>query len=191
MIQDAWVKWEFPHNVIKHFIIDNIYYAVLEKPNSAVPDEVWLTRLNLERPPTSGPFRDMWENEPDSGTTFEMRVEFPTINVVKSEMGSYRSDTTSSLVVHRMHYNFGDVGTYNFEIGRDGYDDYDVLYESRYMDEYKADDVPLVIEIERTIPVYTRNTALNVSLVSKYDQPVILHSMRWEGDYNQRYYKRV
>ncbi len=191
MIQDAWVRWEFPYNVIKHFIIDNIYYAVLEKPNSSVPDDIWLTRLNLERPPISGPFRDMWENVPDSGTTFEMRVEFPTINVVKSEMGAYRSDTTSSLVVHRLNYNFGDVGTYNFEIGRDGLDDYDVLYESRYMDEYKADDVPLVIEIERTIPVYTRNTALNVSLVSKYDQPVILHSMRWEGDYNPKYYKRV
>ena len=120
-----------------------------------------------------------------------MDVEFPTINVVKSEMGAYRSDTTSSLVVHRLHYNFGDIGTYNFEIKRDGYDDYDVLYESRYMDRYKADAEPLVPEVERTIPVYTRNTALEVVLNSPYEQPLILHSMRWEGDYNQRYYKRV
>jgi hypothetical protein len=70
-------------------------------------------------------------------------------------------------------------------------DDYDVLYESRYMDRYEADAVPTIPEVERTIPVYTRNTALDVTLSSDFPHPLVLHSMRWEGDYNQRYYKRV
>jgi hypothetical protein len=192
LIQDAWVKWELPYKVIKHFIIDNTYYAILENQISDGADEVFLTRLNLEQPATTGPFKDMWEaDDENAGSVFHMKVEFPTVNIIKSELGQYRSDTTSSLVVHRLNYNFGDIGTYNFEIKRLGYDDYDVLYESRYMDDYDADATPLVPEVERTIPVYTKNTALNVSLVSTFDQPLILHSMRWEGDYNPKYYKRV
>ena len=70
-------------------------------------------------------------------------------------------------------------------------DDYKVLYESKYMDEYTADEDPLVTEVERTVPVYTRNTNLNMSLESEFPHPLVLRSMRWEGDYNQRYYKRV
>ncbi len=187
LLQDAWVKWTFPYQVIYHFIIDSTYYAILNDN-----DDIYLTRIDLEKTPTQGPFKDLWvKDDDDSGVPYSMDVSFPTINVVKSEMGAYRSDTTSSLVIHRLHYNFGDIGTYNFSINRDGYDDYDVLYESRYMDEYEADADPLVPEVERTIPVYTRNTALNVTLKSDYNQPLILHSMRWEGDYNSRYYKRV
>ena len=187
LIQDAWVRWYLPHPVRYHFIIDSIYYAVFNDN-----DNMYLTRLDLEAPTTEGPFLDLWEKDnPIAGVPYDFTVKFPTINVVKSELGAYRSDTTSSLIVHRLNYNFGDVGTYTFKIERAGYDDYNILYESRYMDGYKADAEPLVPEVERTIPVYTRNTALNVTLNSTYNQPLILHSMRWEGDYNQRYYKRV
>lgn len=185
LLQDAWVKWTFPYQVIYHFIIDSIYYALLNDNG-----EIYLTRIDLEKNPTAGPFTDLWDAN-DSGVAYSMDVEFPIFYVNKKEGTSIMADTTSSLVVHRLHYNFGDIGTYNFKIKRDGYDDYDVLYESRYMDEYLANAEPLVPEVERTIPVYTRNTALNVSLKSDYDFPLILHSMRWEGDYNQRYYKRV
>jgi hypothetical protein len=187
LLQDAWVRWTLPHPVLYHFIIDSIYYAVLDNEG-----DIYLTRLDLDKNPANGPFTDLWEeDDEDAGVPYEMKVVFPTVNLVKSEMGAYRSDTTSSLIVHRLHYNFGDIGTYTFDIKREGYDDYDVLYESRYMDDYKADAEPLVPEVERTIPVYTRNTALGVTLKSDYNQPLILHSMRWEGDYNQRYYNRV
>ena len=192
LIQDAWVKWEVPYKVISNFIINNVYYAVLENQIIDGDDEVYLTRLDLEQSITQGPFKDMWEEDDDTvGVPFQMKVEFPTVNIIKSELGQYRSDTSSSLVVHRLNFNFGDIGTYNFEIKRLGYDDYDVLYESRYMDDYKADATPVVPEVERAIPVYTKNTALDVSLVSNYEQPLILHSLRWEGDYNPKYYKRV
>ena len=90
-----------------------------------------------------------------------------------------------------MNFNFADIGSYEFNISRDGMDDHSILYESRYMDAYEADAEPLVTEVERTVPVYTRNTSLDVSLKSNFPHPVVLRSMRWEGDYNQRYYKRV
>ena len=59
------------------------------------------------------------------------------------------------------------------------------------MDEYLAGEDPLVTEVERTVPVYTRNNNLSISLESEFPHPLVLRSMRWEGDYNQRYYKRV
>jgi hypothetical protein len=106
-------------------------------------------------------------------------------------MDRYHSDTTASLIVHRINYNFADIGSYYFDIKRDGMDDYSNLYESRYMDKYLADAPPVIPEVERTIPVYTRNTALDITLRSDFPHPLVLFSSRWEGDYNQRYYKRV
>ena len=66
-----------------------------------------------------------------------------------------------------------------------------ILYESTILDGYNADDPPVIDEMERSIPVYARNTSLSVKLTSTYPNPVVLHSMRWEGDYNNRFYKRV
>ena len=183
-IQSVWFRWELPQNFVFHTIVDNIYYVVTENENN----QCSLLRLTLDN--TDGPWTDMY-TDTDEGVPFEMRVDFPTVNVIKKEMNTYQSDTTSSLVVHRLNFNFADIGSYNFHIKRDGMDDYDVLYESRYMDRYEADAVPTIPEVERTIPVYTRNTALDVTLSSNFPHPLVLHSMRWEGDYNPRYYKRV
>ena len=42
-----------------------------------------------------------------------------------------------------------------------------------------------------TVPVYTRNKNLTVSMSTDYDAPLTLQSMTWEGDWNPPYYKRV
>jgi hypothetical protein len=183
-IQSVWFRWELPQDFTFHVIVDNIYYVVTENENN----ECSLLKLTLDN--QDGPWTDMYTDN-DEGVPFEMKVEFPTVNVQKKEETTYQADTTSSLVVHRLNFNFADIGSYNFHIKRDGMDDYDVLYESRYMDRYEADAVPTIPEVERTIPVYTRNTALDVTLSSDFPHPLVLFSSRWEGDYNQRYYKRV
>ena len=186
-LQAVWFRWQFPYPLVYHFIINSVYYGILNKDDEAI-----LVRMDLDQDNTKGPFVDLWEkNVDDSGVPFTMRVDFPTINVVKSEMNAYRSDTTSSLVIHRMKFNFADIGSYYFDVNRRGMDNYDILYESRYMDEYEADETPVVAEVERTVPAYTRNTELTVKLKSDFPHPLVLYSMRWEGDYNQRYYKRV
>ena len=177
-IQTVWFRWTAPFNVIDHFILDNDYYAVLD--NSG---DVLLAKVSLET--MQGPFVDL------DDIPFEMKVEFPTINLVKRELTTYMSDTTSSLVVHRAIFNFADIGTYHIDVQRDGMDTYENLYESRYMDEYKSGETPVYPDVERYVPVYTRNENLHLTLRSDYQLPLILRSMRWEGDYNQRYYRRV
>lgn len=188
-VQAAWFRWQLPDTLVNHFIVDGDYYAVVNREN-----ESQYIRLKLDALPIEGPFEDYWYREEDSPgfeKSYTTRLDFPTVNVLKAEQNAYRADTTASLTIHRMNFNFADIGTYSFVIGREGLDDYKVLYESRYMDEYKADEDPLVTEVERTVPVYTRNTSLNVALETDYKHPLVLRSMRWEGDYNQRFYKRV
>lgn len=178
-IQTTWFRWVAPYPVYHHFILDDCYYAVLKDPdNRAV-----LTKVALET--MQGPYIDL-------GTIpYEMKVEFPTINLVKRELNTFMADTTSSLVIHRVIFNLADIGTYNIKIERDGMETYDMLYESRYMDEYVGNAVPVYPDVARNVPTYTRNESLDITLYSSFSLPLILRSMRWEGDYNQRYYKRV
>ena len=183
-LQSAWFRWTLPQDFTFHVIIDNIYYVVVEDDSAACS----LLRMTLDN--SEGPWTDMY-TDTDAGVPYEMRIDFPTINVMKKEETNYMADTTASLVVHRVHYNFADIGAYYFDIRRNGMDNYSVLYESTYMDGYLADSPPLIKEVERPIPVYTRNTALDITLRSSFPNPLVLYSSRWEGDYNNRYYKRV
>jgi hypothetical protein len=183
-LQSAWFRWTLPENFVFHSIIDNTYYVIVE--NNAASCS--LLKMTLDD--TKGPWTDMY-TDTDDGVPYEMRVDFPTINVVKKEQTNYMADTTASLVVHRIYYNFADIGSYYFDIKRNGMDDYSVLYESTFIDGYLADASPVMPEVERPIPVYTRNTSLEVSLRSSFPNPLVLYSSRWEGDYNNRYYKRV
>ena len=183
-LQSAWFRWTLPENFVFHVIIDNIYYVIVE--NNAASCS--MLRMTLDD--TAGPWTDMY-TDTDDGVPYEMRIDFPTINVVKKEQTNYMADTTASLVVHRVYYNFADIGAYYFDIKRNGMDDYSVLYESTFIDGYLADAPPVLPSVELPIPVYTRNTQLEVSLRSSFPNPLVLYSSRWEGDYNNRYYKRV
>ena len=186
-VKSAWFRWEIPGTLVQHFIIDGDYFVIVDIGNTSR-----YLRLKLDALPDEGPFVDLWQLDTDvAEQKYNCRIDFPTINVMKTEQQAFRADTTSSLIVHRTNWNFADIGAYNFIIKRDGLDDYNVLYESTPADNYEAGADPLVTEIERTVPVYTRNTSLDISLESDYPLPLVLRSMRWEGDYNTRYYKRV
>ena len=194
-LQSCWFEWELPYNLVNHFIIDGDYYAVIDKPGSDVDAQYVRIPLDTRPDNSGGQFVDLWSAADPTDRTntvsYTTEIEFPTINVMKPEQQAFRADTTASLVVHRTNWNFADIGSYEFVISRSGMDDYTVLYESRYMDAYEADDSPVISEVERTVPVYTRNTDLGITLQSNFEHPLVLRSMRWEGDYNSRYYQRV
>ena len=82
------------------------------------------------------------------------------------------------------------IGAYNMIITRKGYDDYNILYEQTPADEYRSEFPPLYGEHVETVPVYTRNNNLGITLSTDFDAPLTLRSMSWEGDYNRPYYKR-
>ena len=129
--------------------------------------------------------------------TYNMKIELPTFYLKKNEQQTFTADTTASLVLHRMHLNTGATNFYDVTMKRYGKDDYVVKYEQSIQDGFKAsgdpDPIfePITYNREETIPIYERNINVNITIESDYDSPFTLYSLRWEGDYTNRYYQRV
>ena len=125
------------------------------------------------------------------GYLYEYSVAFPTLYMTKTEGQRAISDVNSSLVVHRIKFNFGKSGLYTTTLQRTGKDDYSETYESANLDEYLVSDAPYLPEHVQTIPVYESNKNVNILLKSSHPAPATLHALSWEGDYSPRNYKRV
>ena len=129
------------------------------------------------------------------GYQYDMRVEFPTIYPTKTSNRGMSSvtltDTRSSLTVHRIKLNFGQIGVYETTLKVLGRDDYTELYESSIPDAYPANEVAFLQDWTQDVSVYAANKTANIILSSTHPSPATLVSMEWEGDYTEMYYKRA
>ena len=125
------------------------------------------------------------------GYIYPYEVKFPTFYATRREGNSSRADVNSSLVLHRIKFHFGKIGLYETTLERVGNNDYTELYESTELDEYDASDAPYLEEFIKTVPVYEKNTNVDVTLRSSHPAPATLRAVSWEGDYSPKYYKRV
>ena len=126
------------------------------------------------------------------GYLFDMEVKFPTIYKLDNQgENRWRADLQSSLVIHRTKFSLGPTGVYTFTLERVGKPDYTETFESKQADAYYANTVDIENEQISTIPIYERNTTLNLTLKSTHPSPATLYSMTWEGEYSPRYYQRV
>ena len=125
------------------------------------------------------------------GYEYEMEMQIPKIYMSQTSGDKINTDTRGSLIVHRLNFAFGDVGVIDVTLKRRGRDDYTNTYESIEWDNYKTDEKSIADDYIHTIPVYERNTNLDVILKSNHPSPASIHSMNWEGAYSPRYYKRV
>ena len=125
------------------------------------------------------------------GYLYEYKVLFPTFYLTQTQGESARADVNSSLVIHRMKLHFGKIGLYETTLSRVGKNDYTEVYESTELDEYDVSDAPYIEEFIKTIPVYERNTNVDITLKSQHPAPSTLRAVSWEGDFSPRYYKRV
>ena len=125
------------------------------------------------------------------GFEYEFEVELPKVFVTRAEGDKSRSETRGSLVLHRMNFDFGDVGVLDVTLKRLGRADYTYTVESKEYDNINSSTAAIASGYIHTIPVYDRNTNLSVFIKSNHPSPATLHSMNWEGDYSPRYYQRV
>ena len=126
------------------------------------------------------------------GYIYPYQVKIPTLYPTKVDGARSTADVNSSLVLHRVKFHFGKIGLYNTIIQRVGNDEnYEETYESTELDEYNASDAPYLEEFIQTVPVYERNTNVEITLESSHPAPATLRSMSWEGDYSPKYYRRV
>ena len=124
------------------------------------------------------------------GYLYEMLVEFPTIFVTKSQGEITLSEVTSNLTVHRIKIGLGQIGQYQSKLKRLGKTDFTQTFESTIMDAYIASTAPLLTERIETIPVYEKNTNVDIFLLSNHPSPASVRSLSWEGDYTNKFYQR-
>mgnify|MGYP003134708605 CR=1 FL=1 len=125
------------------------------------------------------------------GYEYEFEVELPKLYITSTSDGKTNSTTRGSLVIHRMNFDFGDVGVIDVTLKRRGRPDYTYTVESLEWDNVNASRANIAKGYLHTIPVYDRNENLNVLIKSNHPSPATIHSMNWEGDYSPRYYQSV
>jgi hypothetical protein len=125
------------------------------------------------------------------GYIYPYQVKIPTLYPTKIDGSRATADVNSSLVLHRIKFHFGKIGLYETTLERVGKTDYTEVYESTELDEYDASDAPYLEEFIKTVPVYEKNTNVEITLKSSHPAPATLRSLSWEGDYSPKYYRRV
>ncbi len=125
------------------------------------------------------------------GYLYEYSVSFPTFYVSQVQGETNKADVNSSLVLHRVKFHFGKIGLYETTLTRVGKSDYTEVYESTDLDEYEVSDAPYLEEFIKTVPVYEKNTNVDITLKSSHPAPSTLRAVSWEGDYSPKYYRRV
>ena len=190
-LMSAWVKWKLPGKLVHHFTSRDRHYLIARDEVDGFID---ILRLDPSNPPID------YASNPELSKHVVATVKLPELYVTKSEQGAYRADTTASTTIHRLKLNTGETNYYVADIARHGKEQFRVEFEQTIMDGYSADEQPYtgyitstgtdIKQREETIQLYERNTNLDITLTSTIG-PFQLSSMRWEGDYNNRYYQRV
>jgi len=125
------------------------------------------------------------------GYLYDYKIEFPRFYVTKTANQITVSDVNASLILHRIKVAFGRVGLYESILSRVGKTDYTELYESTQPSAYSGDNVPYLMEKVQTIPVYEKNENVDLTVKSTHPSPATIRSLSWEGDYSNKFYKRV
>jgi len=125
------------------------------------------------------------------GYQFEMQVELPKIFFTYRAGNATRRDTRSDLIVHRVKFNFGQVGFYKMEVNRIGKPLFTQEVESTPADAYNANNIGFVPDVTGVVPCYERNKNLIITVKSKHPSPATIVSYQWEGKYTNKNYTRV
>ena len=124
------------------------------------------------------------------GYLYDYQVDLPRFYTKKQVGEQVVSDTSASLVLHRLKFSFGKIGLYETTLNRIGKLNYTDVHESAILDNYNASDAPYLEETIKTIPVYEKNKNVDVTIKSSHPAPATLRSLSWEGDYSPMYYRR-
>ena len=125
------------------------------------------------------------------GYTYDMKVEFPVPYLKQSEGDAVRADTRASTIIHRVDLNLGPTGYHQTRLKRKRRNDWIQDHEASLNYGFEENRYYFLDSTKTTIPVYARNGDFKLSLESNHPSPCTLYSSFWEGDYNQRYYKKV
>ena len=90
-----------------------------------------------------------------------------------------------------MKFSLGESNAFNFQITSAGLSDYTEVATNIRADYYLANDVTIEDSLVAEIPIYQRTENFTLKLTSNKPLPLSLQSMRWEGIYSPRFYRRT
>ncbi len=133
-----------------------------------------------------------WSNETFIiGYLFDMNIQIPTIYLKQQAGDNWRADTRCDLIIHRVKFNFGNVGVYSVTIDKLGKPTFTEEREVNQANISTANNPNFLDSSFETIPCYERNKTLTINISSKHPSPATILSYNWEGDYNNRNYRSV
>ena len=197
--QTSWVRWRFDEEVAyitmprdKMFVVigDTLHSKLYKIDGSTLAGFAADTSASLGVSPVymDGWYRDEDDNLIlDDAEPYMSRIRFPTIY----PRGREAYDITANTTIHRVKLSTTLVGTYNLKIERDGYDTYEIMVDQTPSDDYDAGSDTIRRDHIETVPIYTRNNNLTLTMSTDYNAPLTLRSMTWEGDMNPPYYNRA
>ena len=124
------------------------------------------------------------------GYLFDFEVTLPTV-YFQPAPGGQAPDYTASLVISRMKFSLGESNAFKFNITAAGQDDYSEVSTNVKADYYLANDITIEDSLIADIPIYQRTENFTLKLTSDKPLPLSLQSLKWEGVYSPRYYRRT
>ena len=90
-----------------------------------------------------------------------------------------------------MKFSLGESNAFDFEITAAGKDKYTKVESNIRADYYLANDITIEDSVVADIPIYQRTENFTLKLTSDKPLPLSLQSLKWEGIYSPRYYRRT
>jgi len=134
---------------------------------------------------------DWTETDIALGYNYLMEVKLPTIYMTKEDGDKVKSDTRMYLTIHRLKFQFADVGLFETEVQKQGKDTYKDMWEMSPGDHYLANTHEVLPTVFHTVPIYEKNIYNSVTLSSRHPTPASLLSLEWEGMISPKSYKSV
>ena len=125
------------------------------------------------------------------GYLYDYQIDLPRLYVTQTQGNLTKADINAYLTLHRVKLNFGKIGLYQTILNRTGKDVYTQTHESPELNTYNIADAPYLEDDVKTIAIYDKNDNVDITVKSSHPAPVVLRSAAWEGDYSQKYYRRV
>ena len=128
------------------------------------------------------------ENQLVGGYYYDFEVFMP-VTYYRTKDG--QSDYTAQLTLSRYKFSLGMTGSCGFEVKAYGSSVWEPIMPIPEANYYNADSIPFTLDKQLTVPLYQKNTFFQFKVTADSPFPVSLNSMKWEGQYSPRYYKRA
>ena len=124
------------------------------------------------------------------GYIYTMDIELPKF--FRTEVSGSRSsaDFTNDLIIHRIKVSTGLSGPIKYRVDIDGIDTFDKTIDVAQPYSYNLNNVNLSADAIHDVPLYQRNTNLQINIIGDTPFPVSLLAMNWEGRVGNRFYTR-